>query len=69
MKKIPTSPPISGLGDVIDRATTVTGIKAATEWVANKTGKDCGCNKRKEALNKAFPFGKDKQDELRTDQD
>ena len=45
-----------GLGDVVEIVTEATGIKAATEWVAKTTGKDCGCAKRKEALNKAFPF-------------
>ena len=49
-----------GLGDSIEKITTVTGIKSFTQVLAN-TGifgpkKDCGCNKRKEALNKAFPY-------------
>jgi hypothetical protein len=39
------------LGNLIELITTYTGIK----WVVNKisklTGKDCGCNKRKEQLN------------------
>ena len=39
------------LGDFIELITTYTGIK----WVVNKisklTGKDCGCDKRKEQLN------------------
>ncbi len=48
---------MKGLGDVVEAVTTVTGIKAATEAVSKATGKDCGCKKRKEALNKKFPFG------------
>lgn len=44
-----------GLGDSIEKITTVTGIKKVVEKVA---GKDCGCNKRREALNKAFPYKK-----------
>ena len=47
-----------GLGDVVEAITTVTGIKAATEAVSKVTGKDCGCNKRRESLNKKFPFRK-----------
>jgi hypothetical protein len=39
------------LGDDIEKITTATGIKKAVDYVAAKTGKDCGCNKRKSALN------------------
>jgi len=39
------------LGDRIESVTKATGIKAAVDYVAKKTGKDCGCSKRKEALN------------------
>jgi len=45
-----------GLGDVVEAVTTVTGVKAATEAVAKATGKDCGCAKRKDKLNKLIPF-------------
>lgn len=46
-----------GLGDTIEKITTATGIKAVVHQVATAVGKkDCGCNKRKEALNKAFPY-------------
>ena len=47
---------IKGLGDVVEAVTTVTGIKAATDAVSKLTGKDCGCGKRKDKLNKAFPL-------------
>jgi len=47
-----------GLGDTIEKITTVTGIKAVVEKVAEVTGKPCGCQKRKDALNKAFPYEK-----------
>ena len=47
-----------GLGDTIDKFTQATGIKKAVETVAKATGKDCGCNKRKDALNRAFPYNK-----------
>lgn len=45
-----------GLGDTIERVTTVTGIKAVVDAIADKTGKDCGCAKRKELLNQKFPY-------------
>ena len=50
-----------GLGDSIEKFTTITGIKSFTQFL-NRNGifgkKDCGCNKRKEALNKVFPYKK-----------
>ena len=45
-----------GLGDTIEKITTVTGIKKVVEKIAETTGKDCGCKERKEMLNKAFPY-------------
>ena len=47
-----------GLGDTIEKITTATRIKQLVELAAKKSGKPCGCNKRKEALNKAFPYKK-----------
>lgn len=44
-----------GLGDTIDQITTATGIKTLVKFVA---GEDCGCNQRKEALNKLFPYSR-----------
>jgi hypothetical protein len=43
-----------GLGDSIEKFTEVTGIKKIVDKVSK--GKDCGCNKRKKALNKMFPY-------------
>jgi len=40
-----------GLGDTIEKITTSTGIKNVVEKVSKATGKECGCNKRKEILN------------------
>jgi len=45
-----------GLGDTIEKITTATGIKKIVEKIAAVTKKDCGCDRRKEALNKAFPY-------------
>ena len=43
-----------GLGDSVEKFTKATGIKKLVDSVTN----DCGCNKRKNALNKAFPYKK-----------
>ena len=45
-----------GLGDTIERITTATGIKKAVDYISEKTGKDCGCDRRKDALNKRFEY-------------
>tara|TARA_R100000152_G_C6696894_1_gene127230 strand:+ start:57 stop:233 length:177 start_codon:yes stop_codon:yes gene_type:complete len=47
-----------GLGDTIEKITTATGIKSAIGKLHKVTGRDCGCNKRKEKLNKMFPYKK-----------
>lgn len=43
-----------GLGDTIEKITTVTGIKNIVEVFAD--GKDCGCDGRRNILNKMFPY-------------
>jgi hypothetical protein len=45
-----------GLGDTIERLAKATGIKKVVNSVAKATGKDCGCSKRKDTLNKMFPY-------------
>ena len=52
-----------GLGDSIEKFTTTTGIKSLTNFLGrngmlgSSVKKDgCGCDKRKEKLNKAFPY-------------
>ena len=46
-----------GLGDSIERFTQITGIKSLAQIGARVIGKkDCGCDKRKEKLNKVFPY-------------
>ena len=50
-----------GLGDSIEKITKATGLKSFTQVLARNGvlgKKGCGCNKRKEALNKAFPYKK-----------
>ena len=44
------------MGDVVESITTATGIKAAVDWFSEATGIDCGCDARKEKLNRLFPF-------------
>lgn len=44
-----------GLGDTVEKITKITGIKKIVEAVSGD--KDCGCKKRKELLNKKFPYG------------
>ena len=47
-----------GLGDTIEKITTATGIKAAVEMFSKATGIDCGCDARKEKLNRLIPYRK-----------
>ena len=49
--------PSKGLGDTIENVTEATGIKKAVKWLA---GEDCGCDARKEKLNKLFPYDRHK---------
>jgi hypothetical protein len=45
-----------GFGDTVEKFTTATGIKKAVNAVAKATGKSCGCGKRKDTLNRVFPY-------------
>ena len=46
-----------GLGDTIQKITDATGLSALTHMLEEKgVIKDCGCGKRKEKLNKMFPY-------------
>lgn len=47
-----------GLGDTVEAITEATGIKTAVELFSKATGLDCGCDKRKETLNKLFPYNR-----------
>jgi len=44
-----------GLGDSVEKITEKTGIKKAAKFLF---GEDCGCDERKEKLNKMFPYSK-----------
>lgn len=45
-----------GFGDTVERITRFTGIKKAAEVISIATGKPCGCDKRKDFLNKKIPY-------------
>ena len=45
-----------GLGDTVAKITKATGIKKVVDTVNKATGKDCGCNKRQDTLNRLFPY-------------
>ena len=45
-----------GLGDTIEQITTATGIKAVVDKISEVTGVNCGCEERKEALNKLWTY-------------
>jgi len=48
-----------GLGDVVEKVTKATGIKRVVKKISDATGTDCGCSKRKDKLNRMFPFTKE----------
>ena len=52
-KKKTTKKKSEGLGDTIAKVTKKTGIDKLVKFVA---GEDCGCDKRREKLNKLFPY-------------
>jgi hypothetical protein len=44
-----------GLGDTVEKVFKATGVDKVAKWVL---GEDCGCDERKEFLNKLFPYVK-----------
>ena len=47
-----------GLGDTIEKITKATGVKNIIETVSKAVNKDCDYGKRKETLNRLFPYNK-----------
>lgn len=48
-----------GLGDSIQKLTKATGVDKVVKKVATAVGvKDCGCNNRRDSLNRLFPYSK-----------
>ena len=47
-----------GLGDSIHRFTKATGIKSVVDRVSEGLNIPCGCEARREALNRMVPYNK-----------
>ena len=45
-----------GLGDSIEKFTKATGIKTFVDKVSDGLNIPCGCQQRKETLNKVYPY-------------
>ena len=45
-----------GFGDTVAKFTKATGIKSAVDKVSQMTGKPCGCDVRRDTLNRIFPY-------------
>ncbi len=45
-----------GLGDTIEKVTKKTGIKTMTDIISKGLNVPCGCEGRRDALNKIFPY-------------
>jgi len=58
MKRVKKVTMDKGLGDSIHRVTKATGIKSAVDKISQALDTPCGCNQRREALNKMFPYNK-----------
>ena len=54
-KKSTKSTKAKGLGDTVEQMLEATGIAKVAKWAL---GEDCGCEERKEKLNKLFPYHK-----------
>ena len=54
-KKSTKSTKAKGLGDTVEQVLEATGIAKVAKWAL---GEDCGCQERKEKLNKLFPYHK-----------
>lgn len=69
-EKINPSPPapkkMRGLGDLVKKVFEKVGVEVAVKKISK--GKDCGCKRRQELLNKAVPFGGG-NDDMQSDQD
>lgn len=48
--------PSRGLGDTLARLSQASGAAQFVKLVKHVTGRDCGCQKRREALNRAVTY-------------
>jgi hypothetical protein len=46
-----------GLGDTVADLAHLTGMDQMAKLYEQTTGKSCGCDQRRQALNQIFPFG------------
>jgi len=53
-----------GLGDSIEKVTRRLKIKQLLDARKKRTGKDCGCSKRRDMLNQMFPYKKSKNEDV-----
>ena len=44
-----------GLGDTVERVFEKTGVAKVAKWIL---GEDCGCDSRRDSLNRIFPYQK-----------
>lgn len=58
---------MKGLGDLVHKVFRAVGIEKAVKTATG--GRDCGCARRQQLLNQAFPFGKGQSDGVQSDQD
>jgi hypothetical protein len=54
-RKRPAKKKATGLGDTVEQVLEVTGVAKVAKFIM---GDDCNCDKRKEYLNKMFPYNK-----------
>ena len=47
-----------GLGDSLEKMAKAVGANKVASAYEQATGKDCGCNKRRDALNRVFPYNR-----------
>jgi len=58
MKTTETSLKSKGLGDTVAKIAKSVGADRVAKAYEKTTGKDCGCNKRRDTLNRVFPYKK-----------
>lgn len=54
-------PPSKGLGDTIAKLAEATGVAKVVAKIEAVTGVDCGCQGRRELLNRLVPYAPDQQ--------
>jgi len=58
MKTTVTNLKSKGLGDTVAKIAKSVGADRVAKAYEKTTGKDCGCNKRQDTLNRVFPYKK-----------